>query len=62
MLLIADCITRNKPSDPYVCSYESFYAGSTGKTFLGGGVYTDKSADEASDKLLASTLQDVVER
>lgn len=62
MLLIADCITRDQPSDAYVCSYESFYAGGTTKTFFGGGVYTGKSADETSDKLLAKVAQDIVER
>jgi hypothetical protein len=62
MALMADCIPRDKPTDPYVCSYTSFYAGGTVKTLLGGGTYADKSADEVSDKLLASILQDVVER
>jgi hypothetical protein len=44
LVLIADCITRDTPNDTYVCSYESFYAGGAGKTFLGGGVSASKSA------------------
>jgi len=55
-------MTRDKPSDGYVCFYKTHYAGGVVKTFLGGGVYAANSADQVADNLLASLAQDIAER
>ena len=58
----ADCMTREKPSDAYVCFYTSYYAGGVIKTPLGSGMYASKSADDVAKNLLASMAQDVAKR
>jgi len=58
----ADCMTRDKPIDAYVCFYTSYYAGGVVKTPLGRGRYASKSADDVADNLLASMAQDIAER
>jgi len=58
----ADCMTRDKPSDAYVCFYTSYYAGGVIRTPLGSGMYASKSADDVANNLLASMAQDVAER
>lgn len=62
LVFAADCMTRDKPNDAYVCFYTSHYSGGAVKTFLGGGVYASKSADDVADNLLASMAQDLAER
>lgn len=62
LLFVADCMTRDKPSDAYVCLYTSQHAGGAVKTLLGGGVCASKTADEVADNLLASMAQDIAER
>jgi len=58
----ADCMTRDKLSDAYVCFYTSYYAGGVIRTPLGSGMYASKSADDVANNLLASMAQDVAER
>jgi hypothetical protein len=58
----ADCKTREKSNDTYVCFYTSYYAGGVVKTPLGSGMYSAKSVNEVAANLLASMSQDVAER
>jgi hypothetical protein len=58
----ADCKSREKSNDVYVCFYTSYYAGGVVKTPLGSGMYAAKSIDDVADNLLASMAQDVAER
>ena len=62
LLFTADCMHRETPHDAYVCFYTSHYAGGASKTFMGGGIYTSKSADDLADSLLSSVAQDIAER
>jgi len=58
----ADCKSREKSNDAYICFYTSYYAGGVVKTPLGSGMYASKSANDVADNLLASMAQDVAER
>ncbi len=62
LLIMADCLPQEKKTDAFVCFYTSHYAGSTSKTFMGGGIYEAATSDEVADNFLASIAQDVVER
>ena len=58
----ADCKSREKYNDAYVCFYTSYYAGGVIRTPLGSGMYASKSADDVANNLLALMAQDVAER
>jgi hypothetical protein len=58
LILNVDCIPR-ATSEPYNCMYVAFCAGPSFKTFLGAGVYTDKSADTTAADLLSSIADDI---
>ncbi len=58
LILNVDCIPRAM-SEPYNCMYVALYAGPSFKTFLGAGVYTDKSAATIADSLLSSIAEDI---
>ena len=62
LVFTADCKTRNKNDDAYVCFYTSQRAAGAVKTFLGSGVYAAKAADDVADHLLAFMAQDIAER
>jgi hypothetical protein len=57
----ADCMSRNSQSDAYACFYTLHYAGTGGKTFMGGGINAAKTADETALALVSSLAQDIVE-
>jgi hypothetical protein len=57
----ADCKTREKSNEAYVCFYTSYYAGGVVKTALGSGMYASKSADDVASYLLALMAKDVAE-
>jgi len=59
--LDVDCIPQ-ATSEPYNCMYVALYAGPSFKTFLGVGVYTDKSADTIAAALLSSIAEDISRR
>lgn len=58
LILNVDCIPR-AVSEPYTCMYVALYVGPSFKTFLGAGVYTDKSADTMAGSLLSSIADDI---
>jgi hypothetical protein len=58
----ADCKSREKYNDAYVCFYTSYDAGGVVKTPLSSGMYASKSADDVANNLLALMAQDVAER
>jgi hypothetical protein len=61
LIFTENCMPR-KATEPYVCFYITHFAGGTGKTFLGGGIYSAENADDVASNFLASVAQDVVER
>lgn len=61
LLITADCMKRDASTSPYVCFYTSHYAGATSKTFLGGGIYVGKTANEIVTSFVASVAQDIVQ-
>jgi hypothetical protein len=58
----AECKSREKSNDSYVCFYTSYYAGGAIKSPLGSGMYASNSVDDVADNLLASMAQDLAER
>jgi hypothetical protein len=58
----ADCKSRDKATDTYVCFYTSYYSAGVVKSPLGSGMYAAKSVADVADNLLASMAQDVAER
>ena len=62
LIYTSDCMERTAASDAFVCFYTAHYVGGTSKTFMGGGIYTAKTADEMADSLLSSFAQDIAER
>lgn len=62
LVFTADCKTRDKSDDAYVCFYTSQRAAGAVKTSLGSGVYAANSADDVVDHLLAFMAQDIAER
>jgi hypothetical protein len=57
----SDCMTRGSESDAYACFYTLHYAGPGGKTFMGGGIYVAKTADETAHALVSGLAQDIAE-
>jgi hypothetical protein len=62
LIVMADCMSREDANDPYVCFYTTHYAGGPSKTFMGGGVYVAKTANEMADNVVSAVAQDVAER
>lgn len=62
LIVTADCLPQTRSDAVFACFYASHYAGGTGKTFMGGGIYLAATADEMSDNFLAAIAQDVAER
>lgn len=61
LLFTEDCMPR-QTTEPYVCFYTTHYAGGTNKTFMGGGIYSAKTASDIADNFVSSVAQDIVER
>src|ERR1017187_6441793 len=61
LVVLISCMDR-KPTDPFVCMYVSHYNGAAFRTFLGGGLSVNTSADAIASQFLGSIAQDIVER
>ena len=61
LVVLISCMDR-KPTDPFVCMYVSHYNGAAFRTFLGGGLSLNTSADAIASQFLGSIAQDIVER
>ena len=62
LVFAADCKTRDKSDETYVCFYTSQRTAGAVKTSLGSGVYAAKSADDVADHLLAFMARDIAEQ
>lgn len=62
LLVTLDCIPQKQKTDPFDCFYTTSYAGGTTKSFMGGGIYEEATADAEADNFLAAIAQDIVER
>jgi hypothetical protein len=62
IVLVMDCMSRQSPAELYTCMYVAQYAGVSIKTFLGGGVWAGKSADDVAVSFLSSVASDISER
>jgi hypothetical protein len=61
MSVIADCY-KETPNDPYSCFYSASKVHAATQSFLGGAIVVKKTGEEAATALLASNMQDIVDR
>ncbi len=61
VVVLVSCMQR-KQSDPFACMYVAHFNGATFKSFLGGGLFLGRTADDVATNFLASIAQDIVER
>jgi hypothetical protein len=61
LLFMEDWMPRHA-TQPYECFYTSHYVGGTTKTFMGGGIYSAKTASDVANNFVSAVAQDIVER
>src|SRR4051794_1981072 len=58
VVILVSCMSRSQGA-PFACMYVSQYNGATFKTFMGGGLFLAKTADDEATNFLASIAQDI---
>ena len=62
VIVLIDCMPREKPTLPYACMYVLHLNGASVKTFMGGGLYLAMTPEAAADNFVVAIAKDIVER